>query len=120
MSTAPTSHATVKDAVVFPYQPNDIYHAAEYLLNTLPLFSAFPRLSTFIQGFQPSFRKNLGAVHAFIDEQIKQGRGRMQARGDEKAELAACAIDMALLKDETVDALSDAELRDGKPFSVVT
>lgn len=55
-------------------------------------------------------------MHAFIDEQIKQGRARNLARGDEKAELAASAIDMALLKDGTADALSDAELRDGMSF----
>jgi hypothetical protein len=78
------------------------------------LFSAFPRLSIIIQKFQPTFRRNLAAVHDFIDEQIKEGRARNQVRGDEKAELAASAIDMALLKDGTVDALSDAELRDGK------
>lgn len=112
--TPPTIDPAVEQAVVFPYNANAIYHAAEYLLSTLPLFSAFPRLSIIIQKFQPTFRRNLAAVHGFIDEQIKEGRARNQARGDEKAELAASAIDMALLKDGTIDALSDAELRDGK------
>lgn len=115
--TPPTTDPAVEQAVVSPYNANAIYHAAEYLLSTLPLFSAFPKLSIIIQKFQPTFKRNLAAVHAFIDEQIKEGRVRNQARGDEKAELAASAIDMALLKDGTVDALSDEELRDGKHFS---
>jgi hypothetical protein len=112
-STSPTTDPAVAAAVVFPYNANAIYLAAEYLLSTLPLFSAFPKLSIVIQGFQPTFRRNLAAVHAFIDEQIKEGRARNITRGEEKAELAASAIDMALLKDGTADALSDAELRDG-------
>ncbi|KAJ9110647.1 hypothetical protein QFC19_001476 [Naganishia cerealis] len=37
---------------------------------------------------------------------------RAVVRGDERAELADCAIDQALLKDGTVDALSEPELRD--------
>ena len=91
-----------------------MFQATEYLLNTLPLFWAFPRVSTFVQEFQPTFRKNRTLVHNFIYEQIRQGRARTSQRGDDKVELADCAIDMALLKDGTPDELSDAPLRDGQ------
>lgn len=42
----------------------------------------------------------------------------MAQRGDDKVELADCAIDMALLKDGTADELADAPLRDGKPIDL--
>jgi hypothetical protein len=91
-----------------------MFRATEYLLNTSPLFSAFPRISTFIQEFQPTFRKNRALVHNFIYEQIRQGRARTVQRGDDKVELADCAIDMALLKDGTPDELANDPLRDGQ------
>lgn len=100
--------------VEFPYDPNAIYHATEGLLNTLPLFSAFPKISILLQSFQPKFRNDKRLVHAFIYEQIREARERAQARGEERAELADSAIDQALLKDGTVDALSEPELRDGE------
>ncbi|KAJ9110668.1 hypothetical protein QFC19_001497 [Naganishia cerealis] len=109
--TTPPSNAPFKE-VQFPYNPNAMYHATEGLLNTLPLFSAFPKVSIFIQSFQPTFRHDKALVHKFIYEQIRAARERAVVRGDERAELADCAIDQALLKDGTVDALSELELRD--------
>jgi hypothetical protein len=91
-----------------------MYHATEGLLNTLPLFSAFPKISIFLQSLQPKWRSDKRLVHAFIYEQIAEARERSIARGDERAELADSAIDQALLKDGTVDALSEPELRDGE------
>ena len=115
--SAPPSTAPAREAY-FPFQPNEMFQATEYLLNTLPLFSAFPRVSTFVQEFQPTFRRNRALVHDFIYAQIRLGRERMAQRGDDKVELADCAIDMALLKDGTADELADAPLRDGQSINL--
>ncbi|KAJ9094242.1 hypothetical protein QFC21_006068 [Naganishia friedmannii] len=112
-TTSPSANPTSSEhELIFPYDPNAMYHATEGLLNTLPLFSAFPKISIFLQSFQPKFRRDKQLVHAFICEQIKKARERSIARGDERAEMADCAVDQALLKDGTVDALSEPELRD--------
>ncbi|KAJ9113051.1 hypothetical protein QFC22_006147 [Naganishia vaughanmartiniae] len=112
-TTSPSaSPSSERHEIEFPYDPNAMYHATEGLLTTLPLFSAFPKISIFLQSFQPKFRKDKQLVHAFIYEQIREARERAIVRGDERAELADSAIDQALLKVGTVDALAEPELRD--------
>lgn len=114
-STSATRSTTLHK-LDFPYKANAIFRATESLINTLPLFSPFPRLPILVQQFQPSHRGDLALVHAFINQQIKEGRAGTEMRGEEKTDAAGCAIDMVLLQDGTADALSEAESRSGEHY----
>lgn len=96
----------------FTVKELDFFVAADYLVHTAPLKSAFPHLMMFLQKFEPTHRRHKKRVTDFMRRKIAEGQATARERGNDKADLADNVLDLMCLKDGGIDMMSESEVRD--------
>jgi hypothetical protein len=75
------------EAVFTTHRP-DIAESSLYLLDSVPIKSAFPAFACFVQSFSPFWRKEKKKVDDFLREKLAASRREVLTKGESAVELA--------------------------------